>query len=111
MICSSCFLEMVSLSGTQMLTSVGKKFAYATVCLSVLECDAGCLHCASVVMTHSSLFYFFFPHQPFLGSGQASNRIHGKITMGSDVLAIIDGHWDQEIYIKDRALDKVCVGT
>ncbi|XP_076472177.1 oxysterol-binding protein-related protein 8-like isoform X2 [Babylonia areolata] len=47
-----------------------------------------------------------FKLKPFLGSGQASNRIHGKIMMGSDVLAMIDGHWDQEIYIKDRALDK-----
>ncbi|XP_076450983.1 oxysterol-binding protein-related protein 8-like isoform X2 [Babylonia areolata] len=47
-----------------------------------------------------------FKLKPFLGSGQASNRIHGKILMGSDVLASIDGHWDQEIHIKDRALDK-----
>ena len=31
--------------------------------------------------------------------------------MGSDVLAMIDGHWDQEIYIKDRALDKVSVAA
>jgi hypothetical protein len=28
--------------------------------------------------------------------------------MGADVLATIDGHWDQEIYIKDRAFEKVC---
>ncbi|XP_070199099.1 oxysterol-binding protein-related protein 8-like isoform X4 [Littorina saxatilis] len=47
-----------------------------------------------------------FKLKPFLGSGQASNRIHGKIMMGSDVLSVIDGHWDQEIYIKDRTLDK-----
>ncbi|KAL8614450.1 hypothetical protein ACOMHN_007786 [Nucella lapillus] len=47
-----------------------------------------------------------FKLKPFLGSGQASNRIHGKILMGSDLLASIDGHWDQNIYIKDRALDK-----
>lgn len=42
--------------------------------------------------------------QPFLGSGQASNKIHGKITMGADTLALLDGHWDQEIYIKDRTV-------
>lgn len=47
-----------------------------------------------------------FKLKPFLGSGQASNRIHGKIIMGTDVLATIDGHWDQEIFITDRAFEK-----
>ncbi|XP_025085320.1 oxysterol-binding protein-related protein 8-like isoform X2 [Pomacea canaliculata] len=45
-----------------------------------------------------------FKLKPFLGSGQASNKIHGKITMGADTLALLDGHWDQEIYIKDRTV-------
>ena len=27
--------------------------------------------------------------------------------MGTDTLATIDGHWDQEIFIKDRAFEKV----
>ena len=40
--------------------------------------------------------------QPFLGSGEASNRIVGRIKMGSDTLAVIEGHWDQDVYIKDK---------
>ena len=47
--------------------------------------------------------------QPFLGIGEASNKIHGKIKMGGDTLATIDGHWDQDIYIKDKATG-VCTG-
>lgn len=41
--------------------------------------------------------------QPFLGIGEASNKIVGKIKMGPDTLANIEGHWDQEIFIKDKA--------
>lgn len=46
--------------------------------------------------------------QPFLGIGEASNRIVGKIKMGSDTLAHLEGHWDQEIYIKDKTTG-VCI--
>ena len=41
--------------------------------------------------------------QPFLGIGEISNKITGKIKMGSDTLANLDGHWDQDIFIKDKA--------
>lgn len=40
--------------------------------------------------------------QPFLGSGEASNRIVGKIKLGGETLSTIDGHWDQEITLKDK---------
>ena len=40
--------------------------------------------------------------QPFLGTGEASNRITGKIKLGAETLATLDGHWDQEIYIKEK---------
>lgn len=50
------------------------------------------------------LFFLLLFFQPLLSTGQASNRIHGKINMGSDTLALLDGHWDQEIYFKDRQL-------
>ena len=49
---------------------------------------------------YSSSFSYF---QPFLGIGEISNKITGKIKMGSDTLANIDGHWDQDIFIKDKA--------
>lgn len=35
--------------------------------------------------------------------GEASNKIIGKLKVGSDTLATLEGHWDQEIYIRDRA--------
>ncbi|XP_041365973.1 oxysterol-binding protein-related protein 8-like isoform X2 [Gigantopelta aegis] len=43
-----------------------------------------------------------FKLKPFLGSGEASNRIVGKLKVGTDTLATIEGHWDQEIFIKEK---------
>ena len=48
--------------------------------------------------------------KPFLGSGEASNRIIGKIKLGAETLATFDGHWDQEIFINDRRTG-VCILT
>nr|XP_022335054.1 oxysterol-binding protein-related protein 8-like isoform X4 [Crassostrea virginica] len=44
-----------------------------------------------------------FKLKPFLNMGEASNKIIGKLKVGSDTLATLEGHWDQEIYIRDRA--------
>lgn len=44
-----------------------------------------------------------FKLKPFLGIGEASNRIVGKIKVGSDTLCHIEGHWDQTIYIKEKS--------
>ncbi|XP_064635673.1 oxysterol-binding protein-related protein 8-like isoform X3 [Lineus longissimus] len=44
-----------------------------------------------------------FKLRPFLGSGEASNKITGKIKLGTETLATLDGRWDSEVYIKDRA--------
>lgn len=35
----------------------------------------------------------FSLYQPFLGSSCNVNQISGKIRMGEDVLATVDGHW------------------
>ncbi|XP_069132132.1 oxysterol-binding protein-related protein 8-like isoform X1 [Argopecten irradians] len=43
-----------------------------------------------------------FKLKPFLGSGAASNRISGKIKMGSDTLAHVEGHWDQDVFLKEK---------
>ncbi|GAB1598485.1 Hypothetical predicted protein [Argonauta hians] len=48
-----------------------------------------------------------FKLKPFLGSGEASNRIVGRIKMGSDTLAVIEGHWDQEVFIKDKRSEEI----
>jgi len=37
-----------------------------------------------------------------LGSGEASNCISGKIRFGDETLATVSGHWDQEVFIKDK---------
>ena len=50
--------------------------------------------------------YIYF--QPFLGSGEASNRIVGKLKLGNETLATLDGHWDQEVFIKDKATGVSC---
>ena len=37
-----------------------------------------------------------------MGSGEASNCISGKIRFGDETLATVSGHWDQEVFIKDK---------
>ncbi|MRA76005.1 hypothetical protein GH890_31720, partial [Bacillus thuringiensis] len=41
-----------------------------------------------------------FKLKPFLSSNEASNKMIGKIKLGSETLATLDGHWDQEVYIR-----------
>lgn len=43
-----------------------------------------------------------FVLQPFMGSSDSSNKISGKIKLGSETLFTIDGRWDQEIFLKDK---------
>ncbi|BFZ04833.1 hypothetical protein BsWGS_07872 [Bradybaena similaris] len=42
-----------------------------------------------------------FKLKPFFGNGESANRITGCIRMGSEVLCTFEGHWDQQIYIKE----------
>ncbi|CAG5116373.1 unnamed protein product, partial [Candidula unifasciata] len=42
-----------------------------------------------------------FKLKPFFGNGESANRITGRICMGSEVLCTFEGHWDQQIYIKE----------
>lgn len=44
-----------------------------------------------------------FKLKPFLGSGEASNRIYGKVKFGHETLANIEGHWDDEIFIREKS--------
>jgi len=44
-----------------------------------------------------------FKLKPFLGSGEASNRVTGKIKLMEETLATIDGKWDQEIMIREKS--------
>ncbi|CAG5120864.1 unnamed protein product [Candidula unifasciata] len=42
-----------------------------------------------------------FKLKPFFGNGESANRITGCIRMGSEVLCTFEGHWDQQIFIKE----------
>ena len=44
---------------------------------------------------------FEFTPQPFFSNGEAANRITGRIRLSSEVLCTFEGHWDQQIYIKE----------
>uniref|UniRef100_A0A8C4DYX5 Oxysterol-binding protein n=1 Tax=Dicentrarchus labrax TaxID=13489 RepID=A0A8C4DYX5_DICLA len=43
-----------------------------------------------------------FKLKPFLGSSDSVNEISGKIKLGKEVLATLEGHWDSEIFINDK---------
>ncbi|XP_018621109.1 oxysterol-binding protein-related protein 8-like isoform X4 [Scleropages formosus] len=47
-----------------------------------------------------------FKLKPFLGSSDSANQISGKIKLGKEVLATLEGHWDSEVFITDK---KTCV--
>ncbi|XP_034488250.1 oxysterol-binding protein-related protein 8 isoform X2 [Drosophila innubila] len=42
-----------------------------------------------------------FKLKPFLGGSDATNVVVGKIKLGKETLATIQGHWDKELRIKD----------
>ncbi|XP_027015385.1 oxysterol-binding protein-related protein 8 isoform X5 [Tachysurus fulvidraco] len=43
-----------------------------------------------------------FKLKPFLGSSDSVNQISGKIKLGKEVLATLEGHWDSEIFMNDK---------
>ncbi|RXN14123.1 oxysterol-binding -related 5-like protein [Labeo rohita] len=43
-----------------------------------------------------------FKLKPFLGSSSNVNQISGKIRMGEDVLATVDGHWDSKVHLTEK---------
>ncbi|XP_054719783.1 oxysterol-binding protein-related protein 8-like [Uloborus diversus] len=43
-----------------------------------------------------------FKLKPFLGGSELSNQVIGKIKLGKETLATIEGHWDGEIFFRDR---------
>ncbi|KAG7320649.1 hypothetical protein KOW79_016502 [Hemibagrus wyckioides] len=43
-----------------------------------------------------------FKLKPFLGSSDSVNQINGKIKLGKEVLATLEGHWDSEIFMNDK---------
>ncbi|XP_073476112.1 oxysterol-binding protein-related protein 8 isoform X4 [Aquarana catesbeiana] len=43
-----------------------------------------------------------FKLKPFLGSEDSVNQISGKIKLGKEVLATLEGNWDSEVFINDK---------
>jgi len=43
-----------------------------------------------------------FKLRPFLGGGEFTNAVSGKIKLGKETLATIDGHWDSTVMIKEK---------
>ncbi|XP_059833536.1 oxysterol-binding protein-related protein 8 isoform X1 [Hypanus sabinus] len=43
-----------------------------------------------------------FKLKPFLGNSNNVNQVVGKIKLGSEVLANLEGHWDGEVIINDK---------
>ncbi|KFW82294.1 Oxysterol-binding protein-related protein 8, partial [Manacus vitellinus] len=43
-----------------------------------------------------------FKLKPFLGNNDSVNQISGKIKLGKEVLALLEGHWDSEVTITDK---------
>ncbi|RMC09923.1 hypothetical protein DUI87_12710 [Hirundo rustica rustica] len=43
-----------------------------------------------------------FKLKPFLGNNDSVNQISGKIKLGKEVLAFLEGHWDSEVIISDK---------
>ncbi|XP_068950914.1 oxysterol-binding protein-related protein 8 isoform X1 [Petaurus breviceps papuanus] len=46
-----------------------------------------------------------FKLKPFLGSSDCVNQISGKLKLGKEVLATLEGHWDSEVVINDKKTD------
>ncbi|XP_069756784.1 oxysterol-binding protein-related protein 5 isoform X2 [Narcine bancroftii] len=43
-----------------------------------------------------------FKLKPFLGGNDSVNQITGKISLGEEIKATLQGHWDQEVYIQEK---------
>ena len=43
-----------------------------------------------------------FKLRPFMGGGEYTNAISGKIRLAKETLVTIDGHWDDKVMIKDK---------
>ncbi|XP_072241606.1 oxysterol-binding protein-related protein 5 isoform X3 [Leuresthes tenuis] len=43
-----------------------------------------------------------FKLKPFLGGSGSVNQISGKIFVGDELLATVDGHWDNEVFIHEK---------
>ncbi|KAG8230009.1 hypothetical protein J437_LFUL008450, partial [Ladona fulva] len=43
-----------------------------------------------------------FKLRPFLGGSEQTNAISGRLKLGKETLATIEGHWDSSVFIRDK---------
>jgi len=43
-----------------------------------------------------------FKLRPFLGGGELTNAVSGRLKLGKETLATVDGHWDERVNFKDK---------
>ena len=43
-----------------------------------------------------------FKLRPFLGGGELTNAVSGRIKIGKETIAVIEGHWDETVTITDK---------
>lgn len=43
-----------------------------------------------------------FKLRPFLGGGELTNAVSGRLKLGKETLATLDGHWDEKVMFKDK---------
>ena len=43
-----------------------------------------------------------FKLRPFLGGGEFTNAVSGRLKLGKETLATLDGHWDEKVMFKDK---------
>ena len=41
-----------------------------------------------------------FKLRPFLGGGELTNAVSGRLKLGKETLATLDGHWDEKVMFK-----------
>ncbi|XP_059080332.1 oxysterol-binding protein-related protein 8-like isoform X4 [Tigriopus californicus] len=47
-----------------------------------------------------------FKLKPFLGGGEFTNAVSGKIRLGKETLSTLNGHWDDCVMLKDKKTDE-----
>ena len=43
-----------------------------------------------------------FKLRPFLGGGELTNAVSGRLKLGMETIMVIDGHWDDTVKMKDK---------
>ena len=54
------------------------------------------------IFHRNNYFLIISIFQPFLGGGEFTNAISGKIRLSKEVLVTLDGHWDETVMMKDK---------